>query len=1180
MSNFVHLHLHTEYSLLDGAARIKKLVKTAKSYNMPALAMTDHGNMYGAIQFYKECKDQGIKPIIGCEVYIADDLHEKSTKSKHNHLLLLVKNEQGYKNLAKLNSIAFKEGFYYKPRIDYKTLEAHSEGLIALSGCLGADIPQAIMARQYDEAEKYIQWFMRVFKDDFYIELQNHYMPEQIEVNEKLREFAKKYNIKKVATNDVHYIFKDDAEMQDVLMCVQMGKTLDDPNRMKFPSDEFYLKTYDEMVQALPNDIDAIENTLEIAEKCNFSFQFGHYLFPSYPTPNGETPEEYMVSIVNDGLSKKFKEITPEITDRVKSELNVIRTQGFIEYFLIVWDYINKAREMGISVGPGRGSGAGSIIAYAMGITNVNPLKYNLLFERFLHLERVTAPDFDVDFEDSRRDEVIEYVKRKYGEDRVIKIVTFGTMAGKMAIKDVARVLRMPYSQVDKITKAIPSSYKKPFVIKKSFGLHTPKEGDKDFGTVYGVPELMELYNTSPDVKRVVDIAIKLEDMPRQVSTHPCGVVIGADKLENHIPLSRNGEDITTQFNMIEIEKLGHLKMDFLGLRNLTDIVLTIDYVKQNYGITIDFDHMEYDDPEVFKLISTGNTKAIFQLESGGFQKFMKDLKPTSIEDITAGVSLYRPGPMDSIPRYVHNKHNPKDVTYIHPILEPILDVTYGCIVYQEQVMKIVQDMAGYTLGQADMVRRMMGKKDVVGMAKEKDVFLYGKPAMDGKPAIDGAIKRGVPQEAAETVWNEMKSFAEYAFNKSHAAAYSLITYQTAYLKCYYEPEFITAVLNNRISNSDEIKNYVTYAKEEGIEVIPPDINQSFTMFSVIDKKIRFGLAALKGVGVSVIDTIVHEREQNGEFTSFENFVNRFDGAVLNKRTLESLILSGAFDSLGVYRSQLMRVYPNLIDRANTDRKTKASGQFSMFDTLLKDDEINQVIYPNIPEFDNQTKLKLEKEVVGVYISGHPLSNYKHTFSSFSLTSDMILQQEESEFQTEDEEQEIDYGVTDGQEVSCGGLIVEVRKLYTKKDNKEMAFVKVEDLYGTLEVMFYSTAYAKFKSLLEADKLIKISGKISIRDGEKPNVIAQKAELWVTENATQAAEEEKPKTLYLKYDLTNDKLSGEIKKVLSAYPGNASVVVKCTTQNKPFKLPVLINPNSFVMNELHAYLADENIVLK
>lgn len=1183
MKPFIHLHVHTEYSLLDGAARIKKLIDTVKSYDMPAVAITDHGNMYGVIAFYKECKAKGIKPIIGCEVYIADDLKVKAGKSKQSHLLLIAKNETGYKNLAKLNSIAYIDGFYYKPRIDYKVLEQYSEGIIALSGCLGADIPQAIMARQFDEAENLVLWFKRVFKDDFYIELQNHGLEEQIFVNEVLRDLAQKHNIKKVVTNDVHYIFKDDAEMQDVLMCVQMGKTLDDPNRLKFPANEFYLKTYDQLAELFPNDLDALDNTVEIADKCNIEFSFGHYLFPKYLPPDNKTPEEFMLELVEKGLNKKYKVVTQEMRDRVDLEMQVIKGQGFIEYFLTVWDYIDAAKRMDISVGPGRGSGAGSLVAYAMDITNVNPLKYELLFERFLHNERVTAPDFDIDFADDRRGEVIDYVKSKYGEDKVVKIITFGTMAAKAAIKDVARVLRMPYSEVDKITKAIPNSVKKPQVIKKCFGLYTPKEGDKDYGVQYGVPELIELYNNSIEVKKVIDIAIKLEDMPRQASTHACGVVIGADKLIDHIPLARNGEDITTQYNMIELEELGHLKMDFLGLRNLSDIQKTLDLVKQNHDIDIDFDQMDYDDAEVYKLISTGNTKAIFQIESTGFQKFMRELKPTSIEDITAGVSLYRPGPMDSIPRYVHNKHNPKDVVYDHPILEPILNVTYGCIVYQEQVMRIVQDMAGYSLGQADMVRRMMGKKKLDAMMKEKEVFLNGKPEKDGKPAIDGAIKRGVKKEVAEKIWSEMESFASYAFNKSHAAAYSLITYQTAYLKCYYEPEFLTAVLNNRITNADEIKNYVTYAREEKIEVLPPSINKSQTMFSVKDGKIRFGLAALKGVGVNVIDQIIANRDQFGDFTSIVDFINRFDTTVLNKRTLESLIYSGAFDEFGVYRSQLIRVYPTLIERSVLDRKNKASGQFSLFEDVLKEDLVNDVSYPNIPEYDEQTKLKLEKEVVGVYISGHPLSKYVDMYSAFSLTSDMISGDDEDEIfdiVEDDQTQEKEYNVKDGMEVTCGGIIVEIKKLLTKRDNKEMAFVKLEDLYGYLELMFFPQSYAKFKTSLAVDKLVTIKGKINIRVGENPIVLVDTLEPWDLESNNAVQEKETIKTLYLKYDTTNASLHKEVSKILSAYKGESPVVVKCQVGNNSYKLDFKVNVNSFIINELNAYIQDENIIIK
>lgn len=1187
MGNFVHLHLHTEFSLLDGAARIEKAVKVAKEYGMPAMAITDHGNMYGCVTFYDACKKAGIKPVFGCEFYVADDLYVKQGKTKLAHLVLLAKNREGYLNLCKLNSIAFKDGFYYKPRIDYKTLEKYASGVVCLSACLAGDIPQAILHRQYDEAERLVKWFKDLFGEDFYLEMQNHHLEEQIEVNQKLREYAKKYNIKTVVTNDVHYIYREDAEVQDVMLCVQMGKTIDDPDRFKFPNDEFYLKNYDEMAELFPNDLDALETTLEIADKCNYSFEEDHidknmYMFPNYIPPDGKSCEEYLKELAYAGLKKRYPVITQKILDRVEQEFSVIIKQGFAQYFLTVQDYINAAKSQGIPVGPGRGSGAGSVVAYAIGITNIDPFKYDLLFERFLHNERVTAPDFDVDFADDRRGEVIEYVKHKYGEDKVVKILTFGTMAAKNAIKDVGRVLKVPYAELDKVTKAIPNIPAKHHdVIKKSFGFYKAKEGDKDFGVNYAVPELVEAYNNNDEIKKVVDIAMKLEGMPRQTSTHACGVVIACDDLTKFMPLSRNGDDLTTQYSFADIERLGHLKMDFLGLRNLNDIQKCLNYIKENHGVDIDFDHMNYDDPNVFKLISSGNTKGIFQIESGGFQKFMKELQPTCLEDIVAAVSLYRPGPMDSIPRYVENKHHPEKTTYAHPILKPILSVTYGCIVYQEQVMRIVQDMAGYTLGQADMVRRMMGKKKVDAMRAERQVFLHGRPAENGKTAIDGAIKRGVPEDVANKIWDEMESFASYAFNKSHAAAYSYITYQTAYLKCYYEAEFLTSILNNRITSADEIKNYVTYAKEEKIEVLPPDINQSKTYFSVRDGKIRFGLAALKNVGVSVVDSIIGEREKNGEFKSIADLINRVDSQAQNKRCIESLILSGACDCFGVPRSQLMRVYPEIIDRVSNDRKRQATGQFSMFGDLIENVN-DEVTYPNIPEYDNQTKLKLEKEVVGVYISGHPLNPYIDRFADFNLTSDMFNVEEDEIEQTGDEEetQEVEYtGLTDGMEVTCGGLVTEIKKLYTKRGNQEMAFVKIEDLYGTIDLMLFPTMYARYKNTLNVDGLVTVKGKLSIRSGEAPVVLVDSITPWQTHTATPSAPVVQQKKLYLMYNLDDHNLHEKVMEILQNYPGSTPVIVKNSNDGKPYKLGVYIEPNSFVTNELHAYISDDFIKL-
>lgn len=1175
MSNFVHLHVHTEYSLLDGAARIKKLAKVCKEYGMPAVAITDHGNMYGAVAFFDACEDNGIKAIFGCEFYCCDDLTVKQGKTKLNHLILLAKNEVGYHNLCKLNTIAFEKGYYYKPRIDLKALKEHSEGLICLSACVAGEVPQLILQRRFDEAEQLVLWFKEVFKDDYYLELQNHGLEEQLIINEKLREFSKKHGIKTVATNDVHYIYRDDAEMQDVLMCVAMQKTLDDPDRMKFPNDEFYFKTAEEMEQAFPNDPEAIETTLEIADKCNFKLTYGHYMYPKYTPVTGQQPIDYFKDLIEAGLKKKYKQETPEIRERINYEVETISRLGYVEYYLIVWDYINAARQKGISVGPGRGSGVGSIVAYLMGITDVDPIRYGLFFERFLNPERVSAPDFDIDFEDSRRSEVFDYVKEKYGEDRVCKIITFGTMAAKNALKDVARVLRVPYAEIDRVTKAIPNSVKRPNIIQKCFGIN--RKSDEPDETV---PELVEMYNTNPDIKKVVDIAYKVEDNPRQTGIHACGVIIGGDVLDKHIPLAKNGDIITSQYVGGELEHLGLLKMDFLGLRNLSDIKQAIELIKQNHGVDINFDELGTDDENVYKLISTGNTKAIFQIESSGFQKFMRELQPTCLEDIIAGVSLYRPGPMDSIPTFVRNKHYPDKISYVSPVMEPILNVTYGCIVYQEQVMKIVQELAGYTLGRADSVRKMMGKKKLKDLQAEREVFLNGCPSINGKPAVDGVLKRGLDKDVANKLWDEMEKFGSYAFNKSHAAAYAHVTYQTAYLKTYYEPEFLTSVLNNRITNIDEIKNYVTYAKSEKINILPPDINKSETMFSCNKNgEIRFGLAALKGVGINVIDTIIAERNANGEFKSIVDFVNRFDSTVLNKRCLESLILSGAFDCFKVKRSQLMQVYATLLDRANNDRKNRALGQFSLFDSVLKTDVVNNITYPNIPEFDEQTKLKLEKEVVGVYISGHPLSNYTHKFKEFNLTADMLEVDENEEEQPDDNEQEevVYEGLTDGMEVTCGGIIVEIKKLLSKRDKKEMAFAKVEDLYGVIELMFFPQAYTKFKSKLTYDSLVTIHGKLSIRSGEKPVVMVDNVIPWdLNQNG---GEENKISTLYLKYDVSNIALHDDIYKTLKNYAGVSPVVV-VDLNNKPFKLNIKVNPSSFLLNELHAYLSDEFIKLK
>ena len=1188
MGNFVHLHVHSEYSILDGAARVGDLVKKAKELGMPAVAITDHGNMFASCKFFDECKKQGVKPIFGCEFYVCDDLTVKQGKTKLNHLVLLVKNEQGYKSISKLNAIAYRDGFYYKPRIDLKTLEEYSEGLVCLSACVAGDIPQAILHGDFEEAERLVVWFKRVFGEDFYIELQNHGIADQLTVLPYLKEYAKKYNIKTVITNDVHYVNREDAEMQDVAMCVAMQKTIDDPNRMKFENDEFYFKSYEEMANVFPDDLQSLENTLEVAEKCNYGFVYGHYLFPRYVPADGSSPKEYLLKLIHEGLIKKYGARTPEIDARIESEMAVIEKQGFIEYLLIVWDYINAARSMGISVGPGRGSGAGSLIAYAIGITNIDPLRYDLIFERFLHSERVTAPDFDIDFEDVRREEVIDYVKGKYGENRIARIITFGTMAAKNVIKDVGRVMRVPYSKLDKITKNIPK-LKSP-ILPKCFGFDPKAKPDQI------VQELVDMYNEDEEIKKVVDIAVKLEDFPRQTSTHACGVIIGADVLDKHVPLARNGDDITTQYEGAEMEHLGHLKMDFLGLRNLSDIKACLRYVKKNHGVDIDFDKCTYDDPNVYKLISTGDTEGIFQIESGGFQSFMRELQPTCLEDIIAAVSLYRPGPMDSIPRYVHNKHHPEDTTYDHPILEPILKVTYGCIVYQEQVMRVCQDMGGFTLGQADMVRRAMGKKKLEEMQKMKGKFIYGEPEhYEGEKfvaTIDGALKRGVPLDIAEKIWQEMEGFASYAFNKSHAAAYSLITYQTAYLKTYYMPEFITSILNNRITNIDKIKFYVAYAKQKKLEVLPPDINKSETYFSTDGKSIRFGIAALKNVGVNVVEEIIAERERGGDFKDLMDFVNRVDGQALNKRCIESLIQAGAFDCFGKTRSQLMSVYTIAITRALDAKKRAMSGQMDMFGSLFSEDTgIDDLEYPDIPEYVHKVKLHLEKEIAGVYLSGHPLDEYASRMQNFTMNSSMISAGDEEEGTiNNDDFDQVDTGLKDGDQVTCGGVITMVKPVTTKAGQK-MAIATIEDMLGTFDIVLFPKVYDKFKEVLQEEAIVAIKGKVSVRDGLSTSINVEFMESMVGESAeeqpqtdnNQAVEQVQEKVQLLRlcliYDVSNKDLHNQICELLKEYPGESDVYLKDEISGNRYKLPQKVEIRQSLRYELESMLGSDNIII-
>ncbi len=1198
--NFIHLHVHSEYSLLDGATRIDSLVKKAKQLGMRAVAVTDHGNMYGAVTFFDACVSLDedyyyrhgkpiVKPILGCEFYVSKDLHKKEGREKLNHLILLVKNEQGYKNIAKLNAIAFRDGFYFKPRIDYKTLAEYSEGLICLSACIAGTVPQFLLNNQDDEAEKDAINLRDMFAPgDFYIEVQDHGLKEEKYVLPKLYALAKKIGVKTVATNDVHYLEREDSVAQDILMCVNMRKTIDDPDRMKFDTDEFYFKTYEEMQKLFEEE--SLETSLEIMDKCNYNFEYGHYLFPRYVPETGDDPMTFIRKLIDDGVKRKYGKMFPELHDRIEYEIGVISRMGFIEYYLIVWDYIHAARKMGISVGPGRGSGAGSVIAYLLDITQLDPLRFGLFFERFLNPDRVSAPDFDVDFEDCRRQDVIGYVRQKYGADRTIKIISLGMMAAKNAIKDVGRVLKVPYSETDKITKAIPNSIGRPYILKKAFGFYKAKEGAKDYGVDYAVPELVDLYNNNPQLKQVVDIAIKLEDMPRQTSVHPCGVIIGKEALDNFVPLSRSGDEITTQYNGGQMEHLGHLKMDFLGLCNLSDIKFAIQYIKENRGIDVSFENNTYDDPDVFKMISSGNTTAVFQIESGGFQKFMKDLKPTCLEDIVAGVSLYRPGPMDTIPEFVHNKHHPKDTTYVDPRLEPVLNYTYGVIVYQEQVMKIVQVLAGYTLARADAVRKMMGKKKLKDLQKERDVFVNGCPSILGKPAVDGCVKNGVSAEIANALWDKMEKFGSYAFNKSHAAAYSYVTYQTAYLKYYYEPEFLTAILNNRVSKSDDLKKYLAYAKSEGVQILPPDINESKTLFSVKGDTIRFGLSAIKGIGGAICDQILAIREKDGKFTSLENFLSRTVECGLNKRLIEGFIYSGAFDCFEKTRSQLISVYENAMACAAKDAKSKLAGQFSMFGDLMPADDAIKIVYPDLKEYDNMEKLKKEKEVCGIYISGSPLDAYLGILKNYNFNSSMIQDGDAEIESAEDMPNNQDFvsDIKDGMLVECGGVISAIKKVMTKAGGKTMAIVTIEDIYGELDCMMFPKTYEKFAEILETDRIVHINGKISIRVGEKPSILIEKLDFLDEKPAEQLKNndslkvfgeekkrEEKVSKVYMQFNINDKELVSVVCEILSNYPGKSPVFVQY--DKKLFNLKASIEPSNALIAELSAIIGENNI---
>ncbi len=1120
MADFVHLHIHSEFSLLDGANRIKDLPVRAKELGMKAMAITDHGVMYGAIDFYKACKKEGIKPIIGCEVYVAPRSRynkEPNIDNKYNHLILLAKNQQGYKNLSKLVSIGFTEGYYYKPRIDLEVLEKYHEGLICLSACLAGAVNQALLNGQTEKAEEIALWHKKVFGEDYYIEIQNNGIKEQVLANQKLVQLARKLDIPLVATNDAHYLKREDAYNHEILLCIQTGKRMSDEDRMRFDTDELYVKSPEEMSEYFSAFPDAIENTVKIADKCNVEFEFGHTILPNYDVPpEYPTHYDFLKKLCDDGIKKRYGENpSEEVLKRAEYEIGIIKKMGYVDYYLIVWDFIHYAKSHGIPVGPGRGSGAGSILAYAIEITDIDPMKYGLLFERFLNPERISMPDFDVDFSDVDRQRVIDYVSEKYGHDHVSQIITFGTMAAKMVIRDVARVLDYPYSEADRLAKMIPNE----------IHITIPKALEQN-------KELKDLYETDEQVHKLLDIAMALEGMPRQASTHACGVVITKDPVDTYVPLYVRDGQISTQYIMTTLEELGLLKMDFLGLRTLTVIKDTINLVKKDKGIDVKFDE-DMSDPKAYKLWQEGNTSGIFQFESQGMTNFMKELKPDCLEDLIAGVSLYRPGPMDQIPRYIKGKQNPGHNEYTHPSLEPILNVTYGCMVYQEQVMQIVRDLAGYSLGRADLVRRAMGKKKLDVMAKEREVFINGQVDENGNIIVPGCVRNGIDAESANKIFDEMSEFAKYAFNKSHAACYAVVAYRTAYLKAYYPAEFMASMLNSFLGNLDKVPEYIDECKRLGIEILKPDINKSYSKFTVEDGKIRFGLGSIKNVGLQPVESIIKNREESGDFLSFTDFCERMAGEALNKKCVESLIKAGTFSDFPETRATLLASFETIIDTIQSYAKKGMNGQVSMFDLGgdNEEDNLNDIKYnfDEKPEMNEKELLSIEKEMLGIYISGHPLEKIREQIIASTNMSSLKIHEI-------DEQEQKENGI-DGKEVRIAGIIQSVKKKYTK-NNKIMAFVTIEDLYGTIEIIVFEPTYLKAQDILVEENIVLIDGRLSVKEDEATKIVAREIKNFG---------ETKPQMLVLNItNLTEEqkaKLRGAIK-FFNGEQNNISVAIK------------------------------------
>lgn len=1144
--DFTHLHVHTEYSLLDGSAKIKSLVKRAKELGYDSLAITDHGVMYGVIDFYEAARAEGIKPIIGCEIYVSPgsrfDRENTRGEERYYHLVLLAENNQGYKNLSKIVSRGFTEGFYYKPRVDLEVLEQYHEGIIALSACLAGEVAVNLRKNNYEGAKEAALRHLKIFgENNYFLEMQDHGLAEQATVNAGVMRLSKELGIPMVVTNDSHYILAEDWEAHDILLCIQTNRKVHEEDRMRYTGGQYYLKSKEEMYELFPYAKEALANTQKIADRCNVEIVFGEQKVPEFDVPDGLTAEEYLEKLCMEGIRKRYNPVTPELMERLTYEINTIKKMGYVDYFLIVSDFIRYAKDHGIAVGPGRGSAAGSIVAYCLEITNIDPIRYNLLFERFLNPERVSMPDIDVDFCYERRQEVIDYVVRKYGKEKVVQIVTFQTMAARNVIRDVGRALDLPYTLCDAVAKTIPMEI--------GMNIDTALKVSKD---------LKEMYEENADVKQLIDMARKLEGLPRNTGMHAAGVVIGRDSIDEYVPLARGGDDsIITQFTMTTIERLGLLKMDFLGLRTLTVIQDAVKFIKQETGVDIDIDHIDYDDKKVFELITSGKTEGIFQLESSGMKNFMKELKPQSLEDVIAGISLYRPGPMDFIPNYINGKEHPEKITYDVPELQEILEPTYGCIVYQEQVMQIVMKLAGYTLGRSDLVRRAMSKKKADVMAKERQYFVYGNEEL----GVPGCIARGIPEATANKIFDDMTDFAKYAFNKSHAAAYAVVAYRTAYLRCHYPVEFMAALLTSVLGNTNKISEYSYACKKLGIKILPPDINYGEGAFSVDHGNIRYGLTAIKSLGRPVIEAIIRERNLNGPYRDFKDLVERLSSKEINKRTVENLIKSGALDCFHVTRKQQMIVYASVIDSIQKERKNEIAGQMSLMDLLGEEDQQSfQISYPDVGEYEKEQKLAMEKEVLGIYVSGHPLEDDIERLerSVTAHTSDFVIDEETGKTKIHDRE-------------SCiiGGLISEMSVKLTKK-NQNMAFITLEDLRGTVEVVVFPRQYATYQSLLREDAKVFIKGTTQISEEESKVICNQiisfedsRQELWV-----QFADKE----AFFKEE---DALKG----ILTSYPGKNPVVIYCKTERAVNRLgrDYMVSGDENLLFDLEKRYGKENI---